>query len=444
MPNAHKGDCTPYEWLAHARAQQYEEVCQRAAKLMRDGRIPYAKYRRFLQKELKLDDFIERQLNDTRYIARVTAEYVRCLFDADHYVLGVKGQLTAELRHQWGIENLLAELPDSPAWQEQNDLRPGEKNRADHRHHAIDAVVIALTDRRRLGQLSRLRMRGGTDVTGELVLDPWLAFRQDLKDAARQIKVSHRAERKVSGRLHEDKPYGPTERPGFWVKRKPVEGEPSQILSPNEIENVRDPGIRRIIIARLRELGVEFGRGAKKNIDAKVWRQALANLAMPSGVPIKRVRVVKPELTIRPIREGTPNVAYVKPGKTHHLCIFEFQEKGKTKYEPVFVTMLEAVARVKAGETVVRRTHPERPDAKFLMSLSQGEMVQVDWNGQEKLLVFRTAASTQGQLYFTEHTDARKSDKCRKYVATANSLIAQRKARKVTVDHLGRIRWAND
>lgn len=435
--NADKGDRTPYEWLAHARPQQYEEVCQRAARLMDEGRIPYPKYRRFLQKELKLDDFIKRQLNDTRYIARVTAEYLRCLFDAPHRVLGVKGQLTAELRHHWGIESVLAELPDSPAWQEQSNLRPGEKNRADHRHHAVDAVVIALTNRRRLQELSRIRMAGGTEATGELVLDPWPGFREDFKDAVRGVNVSHRAERKVSGQLHEDTLYRPTDRKGAWVSRKPIEA-----LSPNEIENIRDRGIQRIIIARLREHGVEFGRGAK--VEAKVWKQALANLTMPSGVPIKKVRVVKPELTIQPIREGTPNVAHVKPGNTHHLCIFEFEENGKTKREPVFVTMLEAVARLKRREPAIQRAHPHRPDARFLMSLSRGEMVLVDWDGQPKLLVFRTAASTQGQLYFTEHTDARKSNLCRKYVATANSLITQRKARKVTVDRLGRIRWAND
>jgi hypothetical protein len=72
--------------------------------------------------------------------------------------------------------------------------------------------------------------------------------------------------------------------------------------------------------------------------------------------------------------------------------------------------------------------------------------VLADWQGSEKLLVFKTAASTQGQIYFAEHTDGRKSGDPKpqlayaKHVATANSL----NARKVTVDPLGRVRWAND
>ena len=50
------------------------------------------------------------EVDDTRYIAKATGEYLRCLFDANHHVLGLKGQLTAELRWHWGIQTLLADL----------------------------------------------------------------------------------------------------------------------------------------------------------------------------------------------------------------------------------------------------------------------------------------------------------------------------------------------
>lgn len=431
--NADKGNKTPYEWLAQSRPEQYEAVCVRANSLLRDGRMLYPKYRRFLQKEVKLDDFIARQLNDTRYIARLAAEYLRCLFDADHHVLGLKGQLTAELRHQWGLDTVLAELPDSPAWHEQAKLRDGEKNRADHRHHAIDAIVIALTDRKRLQELSGIRQRGGTEATGELVVDPWLTLRDDVKEIIRNVKVSHRAERKASGKLHEETLYGKTETESVWVARKPVDS-----LSPNEVENIRDKGIREIVIARLRENGIEFGRG--KKIDNAQWKKALTDLKMPSGVPIKRVRVTKPELTIRAIREGSPGEAYVKPGSNHHLCIFEVTENGKSKREAVFVSMLEAVGRIKRKEPIIQRTHPEHPEARFIMSLSRGETVLADWKGEERLLVYKTAASTTGQMWFTEHTDARKSSDCQEYTFRASTFTAK----KVTVDPLGRIRWAGD
>ncbi len=431
--NDAKGSRTPYEWLAAAQPDRYEQICQRASRWMKDGRISYPKYRRFLQKELKLDDFIDRQLNDTRYIARATGEYLRCLFEAGHAVLGLKGQLTAELRWQWGLDTVLAELPDSPAWQQQSKLAPGEKNRADHRHHAIDAVVIALTNRRRLQQLARIRQRSGDGRPDEILIDPWQSLRADVKKAVAGLLVSHRAQRKVRGKLHEDTFYGPTEKEHVWVMRKPVTD-----LSPDEIERIRDVGIRRLVAERLKREGIEFGRGRK--IDAKRFKQLMADLKMPSGVPVRKVRVEKPEKTIRPIRTGGPDEAYVKPGSTHHLCIFEFDERGKTKREAVFVTMLEAVHRLKRQQPVIQRTHPTRPNARFVMSLSAGEMVLAEWNGEQKLLVFRTAPATAQQLRFSEHTDARASSDRQLFRARPNTLDA----RKVTVDLLGRLRWAND
>jgi hypothetical protein len=166
---------------------------------------------------------------------------------------------------------------------------------------------------------------------------------------------------------------------------------------------------------------------------------------MPSGVPIKRVRVLRKEKTIQPLREGRPDETHVKPGSTHHLALFEWEEGDKRKRDAVFVTMLEAINRLKRHEALVRRTppqnHPTIPaNAKFVFSLSRGETVLANWKGGEKTLVFKTASSTQGQIWFGEHTDSRKSSEYKQYSANANTLDA----RKITVDPIGRIRWAND
>lgn len=477
--NTDKGNNTPYEWLAQTDPKKYGEICQHALSLVRRGSLPYKKYRRIIQKELQLDDFIARQLTATGYIASTTLEYLKCLFDQEHAVLGLKGELTAELRHQWGLDEVLASMPDSPAWQEESKLRPGEKNRADHRHHAIDAIVVAMTNRARLRDLSRIRKSGGVLKTGEALLLPWKSFREDVIAKIGAVKVSRRAERKVAGALHEDTCYGTTREAGVFVVRKPVES-----LSPNEIGMIRDEGIRRLVESRLTASGLKVGRGSRKKDDrdaAKVWKASLANLSMPSGVPVRRVRILRKEQTIQPIRDNSPEESHVKPGSTHHLALFEWHENGKRRCEAVFVTMLEAMNRVKlqqreftrllraqeqldgcmldrhskryrqlqreAAETspLILRTppkgHPSIPaSASFCFSLSRGEMVLADWKGEPQLLVFNTAASTQGQIYLALHTDARKSADITKFVANANTL----KARKVTVDPLGRIRWAND
>lgn len=432
--NADKGKQTPYEWLASANPEQYEQVCQRAGKLMRSGKMPYTKYKRFIQRELELDKFIARQLTDTSYITKATLEYLKCLFDKTHDVLGLKGQLTAELRWQWGLDTILEELPDSPAWRENHpDLRPGEKNRADHRHHAIDAVVIALTNRSRLHQLSDIVKRGGARAHGEVLEEPWPTLREDVVQTIKKTNVSHRVERKVAGKLHEETLYGPTPTPGEWVVRKPVTS-----LSPNEIERIRDLEIRKIVLDALSAAGVDVG----KKINSKTMEEVLSKLRMPSGVPIKKVRLTKPDQTIQPVRSGRPDQAFVKPGSTHHLCIFEWVENGKTKRDAEFVTMLEAINRLKRGEDVIHRTAPQHPQARFVMSLSGGELVQLTIDGAIRLARLRTSVSTEKKMQFALAEDARKE--YRKINANINTLFSKYDARKVTVDPLGRIRWAND
>jgi CRISPR-associated endonuclease Csn1 len=213
-------------------------------------------------------------------------------------------------------------------------------------------------------------------------------------------------------------------------------------LSLSEIPRIRDHAIREMVMKKLSAHGIEVGRGKEK--DAKKLKELLSNLTMPSGVPIKKVRILKNEETIRPIRSGA-STSYVKPGSTHHLCIFEWEEKGKRKRDAVFVSMLEATYRVKTGQPVIDRIPPDSHrtipnDARFLMSLSSRELLLQNQEGRSQLLVFKTAASTQGQIYFALHSDARRSGDAKKYVCNANTL----QGRKVVVDLLGRVRWAND
>jgi len=468
--NHDKGNQTPYEWLADSDPVRYDRVCQNALSLVRSKKLPFKKFRRLIQKELQLNEFINRQLTDTGYIAKVTAEYLKCLFTDDENrrgaVLGLKGQLTAELRRQWGLNQLL------------RDDEQDTKSRDDHRHHAVDALVIALTNHSRLQRLSNIHKQGGVLTTGEALDFPWDTFRDDAIQCLEQINVSHRAERKVAGALHKETFYGPTQETGVYVVRKKVED-----LSPNEVPSIRDDAIRKIVEQRLAEHGIEVGRGKKK--DNKKFKQALADvhnpLAMPSGVPVKKVRLLVNDQTIQPIREGTDNQAYVSPGSTHHLCLFEWKDKkGKTKRGSVFVNMLEATNRLKkqkqeltrrqtqwqekglsqdkikyrtaqtmreiaAAHPLIQRTPPRDhdkipPDADFMFSLSRGEMVLADVKGEEELLVYNTAASTSGQMWFYANCDARKQSDRKKLSFTPNTL----QARKVTVDLLGRVRWAND
>jgi CRISPR-associated endonuclease Csn1 len=272
---------------------------------------------------------------------------------------------------------------------------------------------------------------------GELLDEPWENFRDTIKERVAKVWVSHRVERKVSGALHEETQYGKTERPDWWVTRKAVD-----TLKANEIPNIRDPLIRDLVISKLKQARIDFGR--KAEVDPKRLKEILADLRMPSGVPIRKVRVLKTDKTIRSIRKKKSET-FVKPGSTHHLSIFEWEENGKKRRAADFLTMLEASQRSKKGASIIQREAPARNEkiptnARFVMSLAQRETVLVEQNDKVDLLIFRTAASTQGQIYFSHHSDARSSNDYKKMVFSANTL----RGRKVTVDLLGRIRNAGD
>lgn len=407
--NRDKGDRTPNEWLAQQRPDDYEQVLQRAR------RLPYPKYQRFLQESVELDDFFARQFVDTAYISSQVRAYVARL-GAD--VVCVKGAHTAELRWHWGLNEVLRN--------DGLDL----KNREDHRHHAVDAVVIALTSRSRLQQLARLWRAGGVDRTGEILSEPWGGFRSVVETAVNQVIVSHRPRRKVAGALHKDTSYGPTPVDGEYVVRKPVES-----LTSTMVQRIRDRVVRELVISRLEEHGVDVRRGGGK-VPSAAWAEPLT---LNSGVPIRRVRIVVPSDAIIPIRGGR---AYVEPGSTHHLCFFKLNTDEKnSRFDVVFVSMLEAARRVRLREPVIQRVHPTTPEAEFIMSLSGNEMVLLEHGGTTDYYRFETAASTSKQMWFRHHTFAGRSGDKRAQVSKSPGTFA---GRKVVVDPIGRIRWAND
>ena len=105
--NSLKGERTPYDFyqlnkdpLIWGGAKTWEDIEFRAFKL-----LPYAKAKRFVsQTKFDKNDFIERQLNDTRYISKKAKEILSQVCED---VRVMPGSLTAELRKLWGLNNIL-------------------------------------------------------------------------------------------------------------------------------------------------------------------------------------------------------------------------------------------------------------------------------------------------------------------------------------------------
>ncbi|ARN56776.1 type II CRISPR RNA-guided endonuclease Cas9 [Sedimentisphaera salicampi] len=418
--NRRKGEKTPYEYYS-SKPEQYEEIRQRIAPL------PFPKRSKFNQKEVKLDNFIERQINDTRYISRAVTSYLKQLGCT---VIGTKGKITSDLRRAWGLNSILNTIGST-------------KNRDDHRHHAVDAAVTALTNQQHLRDLAYTKKR-----TEDLAMtEPWKGFRQELKESINSINVSHRVRRKVSGRLHEDTAYGPTgitneNGDEYYVYRKPLES-----LTLPMVHKVVDPTVREILLERLRENGIHT-EGKTKSIPKKVWEEPVYMKSRKDArVPIKKVRIRTVYNNVAKIKdeEGKPYKA-VTLGSNHHIEIFEFTDKkGNTKREGKVVSLFEAARRNKEGRPIVCRDYGD--GKKFICSLAKNEMFMMKMDdGSFKLHRVQVVSLIVNQqviiLRPATFAGAGKSSDSPPIVQRKNANTL--KGYKVTVDPLGNINPAND
>ena len=406
--NRLKGNQTPYEFY-HGNPEKFEQIKQRVNRT----RMRYWKKQKFWQKGINTDEIIERELNDTRYICKEVIKYLKQICPN---VTGTRGKVTAELRYQWGFI----------------------KDRNDHRHHAIDAAVVAVTQPRHLKELARSKYSVGRISFNP----PWPNFREELQEKVRHINVSHRVRRKVSGALHKETNYGPTGKKDekgqeYFVYRKKLED-----LTVPMVAKIVDDTVRGIVKKRLHEHGIDLDR--KQNIPKEVWNEPLymKTTKTDKKVPIKKVRirdVKNPENVILMVdREGKTYRA-VEPGSNHHIEIFEYTDKkGRVKRDGRVVTMFEAVQRSRRGEAVVQRDHGA--GKRFVCSLAINEMFMLELGDGSKLLHRVQKISQNGQVFLRPDTYAGDLKKQK----AVSKLPNQLKGYKVTVDPLGRVWPAND
>jgi CRISPR-associated endonuclease Csn1 len=232
--NRDKGNRTPYAAFGEhpEPGYDYEAILERA-KL-----IPKEKAKRFApdgyQRWLKEDkDFLARALNDTAYLSRIAKEYLS-LICPPNKVRAIPGRMTALLRGKFGLNQLLSG----------SDL----KNRNDHRHHALDAAVIAVTDQGLLQRFAKASASARERQLDRLVEDmpfPWDTYREHVERALGHIIVSHKPDHGYQGAMHEETAWGIREN-GIATRRiRPEDGGPRQREFKKKnlvmINSTRDP-----------------------------------------------------------------------------------------------------------------------------------------------------------------------------------------------------------
>lgn len=221
--NIDKANVTAFSFLQNKlSADEFEQYQSRVKSLY--GKLSKAKIQKLLMANDKIpEDFIARQLQETRYISKKAKEI---LFEITRRVSVTTGTITDKLREDWGLVEIMKELN----WEKYNKLgltytiegKHGERlnkikewsKRNDHRHHAMDALTVALTKPAYIQYLNNLNAKAlnnkkGTEIfaieqkylkreNGKLCfISPIENIRAEAKKHLSKILVSYKAKNKV-------------------------------------------------------------------------------------------------------------------------------------------------------------------------------------------------------------------------------------------------------
>ena len=356
--NRKKGDKTPFEFYGNDE-QNWAMIKERALKLFSDTKEypnSYQKFKQFVKLKFD-DDFSSRQLNDTRFISKEAKNYLSKICKK---VNVSPGQATSNLRHKWGLNSIL------------ND--ENTKTREDHRHHAIDALVMACTKISYVQELSKWNRYNRNYEMKKFPL-PWETFVTDADIAVENILVSHKKNANdvtirthitekngkkyknvgvaARGQLHKETVFGKRTLKGeeaFHV-RKPIDS----LQTAKHIDTVVDETIRFLILKKVQELGGFVKDKVPANtffiIDENGIKHPQIFLPNKNGesVPILKVRMKENFSGAEKLKDNLNQ--WVNPRNNHHVLIYK-DEKDNLKEE--VVTFWTVVERKRTGEPIYK------------------------------------------------------------------------------------------
>lgn len=379
--NRIKGNRIPWDARRDFEAQGWAT----ADMLARAELMPKHKRYRFGENGLQLwqrddKDFLARALNDTRHLSRVAREYLSLI--CPQGTRAIPGQMTAMLRAKFGLNDILG--------------LNGEKNRNDHRHHAVDACVIAVTDEGLLHRFASASASARERQLGKLVDSmplPWPSYREHVQRAVQHIWVSHKPDHGHEGAMHNDTAYALLGKDRVRV-RKMVDGR-----------RVREESTLKVIAFA----------------DA---RSHARHGLLPSGEP-------------RPYKGYKGDSNY---------CI-DIVRNDKGKWEGEVISTFDAYQLVRQGG-VQRLRHPTLSCSgkPLVMRLMIDDLVKFEIPGQAAMVGRVATISANGQIFMASHNeanvDARNRDKSDPfgYVSKMAGSLQKAGGRRVTVSPIGELR----
>ncbi len=260
--NQGKGNKTPFEAFGNDK-EKWDRILSLSANL------PKQKQRRISNKDFKDKElgFIARNINDTGYIARLASQWSKdCLkFEnlsenevsiagekgSSVHIEVVSGQLTSMLRHYWGL---------------------GNKDRNNHLHHAVDAVILAYTNNAMIKAFANFRKNQEENKkkfyakqiaeseykAKRAFFEPCKNFRQMVLDKVDSIFVSKPPRKRARGALHKET---------FYSFEKLCNDK--EYSKDNKMDYGGRKGIERAInLGKIRQVGTKIvSNGAMVRVD---------------------------------------------------------------------------------------------------------------------------------------------------------------------------------
>lgn len=424
--NERKSNRTPFE--AFGGGSEYEAMLARVARFK--GAYKEKKLDLFKLEEVKADKFLERHLNDTRYASKLAVQYLSLLYggivdkDGKQRIFTNSGACTALIRRAWGGNFLLGE---------------GEKVRDDHRHHAIDALTIALTTPalvKEIAQMSPQQRKKMQESSNFYDNKLYQQAKAELNNAA----VSHHIVNKLRGELHNATLYSKDYSAGNNERHMRIKLED---MSAKELRNIVDEPIKKLILEKLCISSEE--EATDKMFQVFKDPENLPVLKDRSGKTvntIKKVRVRKNQQT-RSIGKGDGK-REVANGSNYILAVFAKldAEGNETAWEGEIVSLFDAVQRHQHGLPLFEK---ERAGMKFKFSLQKGDIVSWEKDGEKLLCVIRGVSLPQFSCVKIKDARMQKDIKAtHEWYQPSISAAFNGKMQKFNMNIFGELQRAND
>ena len=375
--NRQKGNRLPLQYLQGKRRDDFIVYTKANVKNFR-------KRQNLLKERLNEEDgkgYIQRNLQDTQYIAAFMLNYIRnhlafadCSGAGKRRVVAVNGAVTAFLRKRWGLSKVRAD----------GDL-----------HHAADAAVIACTTQGMIKRVSDFCKRAETTaVRNEHFPEPWPRFRDELTQrlsacpqedlmkinpvyyatvdisSIQPVFVSRMPCHKVTGAAHEETIRSQVNEQYTAVRKSITE---LSLDKDGKIKDYFNPSSDTLLYEALKKRLTEFGGNAKKAFAEPFYKPRADGTP---GAQVRKVKVVAKMNNTIPVRSGG---GVAKGGNMIRIDVYYVPGDGYY-WVPIYVA--DTVRPELPNKAVLRgksmEDWKEMKEENFLFSLYDNDLILVE------------------------------------------------------------------